>query len=366
MGVIRLLLAISVLAGHNGPVLGLQMISRNDAVEFFFIISGFYMSLILRGKYNALKRGTYLFYENRFLRLYPTYLACALLSWGLFFGEYALMHRTPVNNWMGLYQTMGWWKAPFIFSNWTMVGQDIPLLLHYSPTHGFSWFAQPILGRIADGSNSCLPILTIQQAWSLGSEIWFYLMAPWILRRHWLLLLIPLALSLSIKFGLEHLCKYQTYFFFPAQCSFFIGGALLHRFYEKFQKYSLLPKGGFYLWLLIVGEIVTMGWFGLGWVKYVFYTTFLLSLPAIFAFSKKSIVDRHIGNLSYSFYLLHWTVLYALAAGLKIHSSNIAMLVTIVGSIAIYLIIERPIDGYRQDLVSKDASLRKPSPASPT
>ena len=108
------------------------MIPGTEAVEIFFIISGFYMGLILRGKYEQRAHSTRLFYQNRFLRLYPTYLVCVLLTWGLFFGEYALMHRVPANFWLEPYRAMGWWKVPFIFSNWTLLGLDLPTWLHYS------------------------------------------------------------------------------------------------------------------------------------------------------------------------------------------------------------------------------------------
>jgi peptidoglycan/LPS O-acetylase OafA/YrhL len=51
MGILRLLLAVSVIAAHAGPILGTMMVPGNYAVETFFMISGFYMSLILNSKY---------------------------------------------------------------------------------------------------------------------------------------------------------------------------------------------------------------------------------------------------------------------------------------------------------------------------
>ena len=51
MGIIRFLLALAVVAFHSQRILGLRLMGGNEAVEIFFIISGFYMSLILRGKY---------------------------------------------------------------------------------------------------------------------------------------------------------------------------------------------------------------------------------------------------------------------------------------------------------------------------
>ena len=67
MGIIRLLLALAVLLAHveNAPAFLLRFIPGSLAVQCFYIISGFYMALVLNGKYSS-KRD---FYFNRFLRL---------------------------------------------------------------------------------------------------------------------------------------------------------------------------------------------------------------------------------------------------------------------------------------------------------
>src|SRR5258708_29799955 len=71
MGILRLLFAISVVIHHEGSLWGYRLISADMAVRSFFIISGFYMALILREKYPS---GNYrLFITNRFLRIYPLY-----------------------------------------------------------------------------------------------------------------------------------------------------------------------------------------------------------------------------------------------------------------------------------------------------
>ena len=56
------------------------MIWGFDAVKIFFVISGFYMALILNEKY-LLKTDSYkLFITNRILRLYPLYLITFIAS----------------------------------------------------------------------------------------------------------------------------------------------------------------------------------------------------------------------------------------------------------------------------------------------
>jgi peptidoglycan/LPS O-acetylase OafA/YrhL len=78
MGLLRVLLAISVFMAHapqSGLTQGLRGFGGSNAVEIFFIVSGFYIALILDKSYST-KIG---FYKNRILRLYPIYyIICGL------------------------------------------------------------------------------------------------------------------------------------------------------------------------------------------------------------------------------------------------------------------------------------------------
>ena len=82
MGLLRLILALAVVLEHSSQIFGYTLVGGRLAVQAFYIISGFYMSLILNEKYVG--RGSYkLFITNRFLRLYPIYwavLTCTVLS----------------------------------------------------------------------------------------------------------------------------------------------------------------------------------------------------------------------------------------------------------------------------------------------
>ena len=84
MGILRLFLALSVLSGHcessSGapcPVLGSHIwVHGYVAVCGFFIISGFYMAMVLDRKYRA---NIGAFYLNRAARLAPVYWIVLLL-----------------------------------------------------------------------------------------------------------------------------------------------------------------------------------------------------------------------------------------------------------------------------------------------
>ena len=75
MGLIRFLLAFAVLLGHS-PTATFKFIHAGTAVQAFFVVSGFYMALVLDGKYTDTK----LFYSNRLLRLAPAYFAMMAIA----------------------------------------------------------------------------------------------------------------------------------------------------------------------------------------------------------------------------------------------------------------------------------------------
>jgi peptidoglycan/LPS O-acetylase OafA/YrhL len=58
-------------------------------VQAFFIISGFYMTLVLGGKY----ADTRLFYTNRMLRIFPSYLVMLAIAAVIFLRPWRKRHR---------------------------------------------------------------------------------------------------------------------------------------------------------------------------------------------------------------------------------------------------------------------------------
>ncbi len=83
MGLIRILLAVCVFCAHTRPLGNLPWTNGNLAVELFFVISGFYMQLVLSTKYTEHNLGEAWisqFYKARYFRLLPMYWAgCALV-----------------------------------------------------------------------------------------------------------------------------------------------------------------------------------------------------------------------------------------------------------------------------------------------
>jgi len=73
IGILRLFLAFCVIAGHSQmTVFGVLGPNWSVwAVQIFFVISGFYMALILNTSYRTLPVKS--FYFSRAVRIYPTY-----------------------------------------------------------------------------------------------------------------------------------------------------------------------------------------------------------------------------------------------------------------------------------------------------
>ncbi|MFV9848214.1 MAG: hypothetical protein AB8U06_07350 [Rickettsia aeschlimannii] len=78
MGVVRLLFALSVVAAHSTSHPFLKFIGATIAVQSFFMIYGFYMAMIQSNYTSKIK-----FWKSRYLRLYPTYIFCSLVTFFL-------------------------------------------------------------------------------------------------------------------------------------------------------------------------------------------------------------------------------------------------------------------------------------------
>ena len=80
MGMLRFLLAICVMSYHapSHTIFGRGLLSGATAVEGFFIVSGFLITMVLqlRPAYSDLTK----FYISRYLRLWPAYIVVAILS----------------------------------------------------------------------------------------------------------------------------------------------------------------------------------------------------------------------------------------------------------------------------------------------
>ncbi len=239
MGALRLFLAVSVLVAHAGPIFGLNLMFSDVAVKLFFIISGFYMSLVLSGKYEG-KSLRWTFYTNRFLRLYPAYLLAILLTGALFLTADHLPNA-PEKNLLageiikrfsgGRGELDGFSLAALVIPNFFIVGSDVVWLFHHSVSAGWE-FTFGILGH-HPGAIRGGDYLFIQPAWSIGVELWFYALVPTLSRVKTPFIALLAGASLALRLWMDWRHPWITYFFFPAALCFFLFGMLAHRFWAS-------------------------------------------------------------------------------------------------------------------------------------
>lgn len=308
MGLLRLLLAIAVIIYHTGPLWGIQSVGGVVAVESFFMISGFYMALVLNSKYPT---GSYsLFITNRLLRLYPAYWAMVGLTLLVSLVCY-LRLGIPLK--LEPYQqaadhlSLGGWLG-LSFTNLFIVGQDVQMFLVIDPRG--SWhFSRDYL----HSHPFVHQLMFVHQAWSMAIEIMFYMMAPWLLRRSSVVLVLVGIASLAGRLllyrqGLNH--DPWNYRFFPSELVFFVMGALAYRallllapgWLTKLLYYASF---GLLLSFTVLYQFVAAG----PGRQVAYYICVAVALPFAFLHTRTSRWQRRAGELSYPLYVSHILVL---------------------------------------------------------
>jgi peptidoglycan/LPS O-acetylase OafA/YrhL len=294
VGILRIILAVAVIIGHSDSVLGIRFTGGIVAVEVFFIISGFYMAMILDKKY--IGEGSYiLFLSNRFLRLYPMFwivLCLTILSSVI---SYAFFQKwLMLSPYIKYFDIMTIPTLLFqIITNITLFGQDIVMFLGMHQETGGMYFTYDF----STSDPMFWEFLFIPQAWSLGIEVMFYLIAPFIVRKsnHFIMLLIILSFSIRLftYFYLGYINDPWTYRFFPSELVFFLLGTVSYRLYKAKKILEINFMGGrlkhfivisFFLFLLFYQFIYNVRFGHI--INWLFYGFCCISLPFIFELSK--------------------------------------------------------------------------------
>ena len=211
MGILRFLLAFLVVITHySGNLFGIKLMPGYVCVEMFFVISGYYMCFILsENKYLKVRK----FYASRFFRLYPLFLFISLLLLLKIFLFETITGKEVMTGLTFPYSPL-WLKVVSVFSNLSMFGQDLFSLFHINAQHQIQFFhSNDLSGSDQLGYSWGGELRWNGPAWSIGGEIWFYLLVPFIfkLTNRWLLFIV--ILSLLLKLYLEIKVDYSTYFF---------------------------------------------------------------------------------------------------------------------------------------------------------
>jgi peptidoglycan/LPS O-acetylase OafA/YrhL len=194
-------------------------------------------------------------------------------------------------------------------------------------------------------------------AWTLSIELSFYLIAPFLVRRHFLLLALSAFALQAMRYHAYHVgwFSYGTENrFFPFELGLFLYGALLYRANDMLRADLRLQAPIAVACLALA--VVMPTYFRDGY--YQFYGLVGLLLPTLFAFSSRHKWDRWLGDFSYPIYVVHFPVAILLATFVAHWSPTsigtnraypvLALILTLLISIAIDRYLVRPVDVWRQ------------------
>lgn len=285
MGAIRLFLALGVVFAHTLHNVLLHVgltadrgwwlnIIGGRAVIFFYIVSGFLISYALHEKYQPTTAGTLAFFRSRFLRIFPLWwillIACLVIDKPPWPQGHSLEVLVPS----------------------VLFGTDWLIAFWTYPTR--YWGVLPYGAGIG---------------WTLGAELTFYLIAPWVLRSSRTALALTVAsalvrLAVAILLPLDDNGLYVTwgYFFFPAMLVFFMLGYYANMMSRAFplgtmNSIAALALAALFSWLdpFFIGSV---------W-SYLSCLCFATALPGLFAVTKDNRIFNFLGDLTYPLYLTH-------------------------------------------------------------
>lgn len=379
MGSLRLVLALTVFLSHTNSLFGLLLVGPSVAVQSFFLISGFYMALVLNEKYKG-PGSYYLFITNRFLRLLPAYWVVLVL---IVLMIYSLRSFSPEEPWISYNLKMFFpfldikAQASIIFSNVFIIGQDVLRIFGIDPRSGsFVLTTDP-----AKGSALMPPVYAFffnPPAWSIGTELLFYLIAPFLVRgKKALLALLSLSLLLRVvMFYSGYTSKAWQFQFFPTELALFLLGVLSYKLYQA--KKSFFSSGfGLYATVFVIAATVLYQFMpglevqGADMKKWFYYVLLIFLIPGAFSYTSASRADRYLGDLSYPVYVVHYAVLWLwvlvrdrLLDTVDLSVLHLGMLaLTLLLSVALFHLVIKPMERFRQSRVKSAPPL--PAVASP-
>jgi peptidoglycan/LPS O-acetylase OafA/YrhL len=332
MGVLRLILALAVVAGHaKAQFAGFP--GAMPAVDFFFVISGFYMAMVLNEVYTQPSPNS--FYFNRILRLAPVYYLGVIF--GLVVGwadqEYIFHILSPLA------------RLYYVFENIFVFGQDWSYLLCLKTVE------QKCFERAT-------ALVIDRSTWSLAPELCFYLIAPFVVRSAGRLMAL-LAISAVMTF-LVTLAEFPiaagnflrpitlvgaTYYFLPSTMIYFSLGALsYHAARSQIDKKTYAFLAAVFCLLINVDTLQVP--IGQAFV-------FAAAVPVLFSLTRDLAIDRFIGEISYPVYILHmplWAVIKPYVGWSDISVAGLVGIASIMAGALLVVLVERPISRFRHRL----------------
>lgn len=272
MGAYRLLLAVLVAVSHMGKLF-MGFNPGVVAVISFLLISGFVMTSLIERNYKAPEK-VGRFYLDRALRLYPQFLFYFVASCTVI---YFLLPGTP--QW-----------AELTFRNIAANLAIVPLGFYMFGASG-TWIVPP--------------------AWSLGLEMCFYLVIPFLLiyRARGVAFALSVAVFIPACLGFIN-TDYYGYRLLPGVLFIFLCGSYLY----KPQAKGLIIAAGTAVAAALIFVAIMAGWIERRPSNAEVAAGIALGIPAVYVLTKLKFhrIDEFLGNISYGVFLNHFVVIYFL------------------------------------------------------
>jgi peptidoglycan/LPS O-acetylase OafA/YrhL len=349
VGVLRLFLALSVLDGYYQFFPSRIWLHGYVAVFAFFIISGFYMAMVLHEKYQG-PGGVRLFYENRALRILPMWwLVIFLTTAGNAAGLLtAVENGNLVPNVFQASMQDSWQdKAVGLLTNITLV-----------PSAAYVMYAA-LCGT--DPGPWIVKHMFAGHMYTVALELLFYAIAPALMLLRGWRLAGAFAAALAVHFAPHFMglpSRPYQYDVFPMVLALFLCGWIAFALYVRLRNVAYPRRLG-WLGLVAVGVYCyacrePMTWDMTNRVEpWGLYVMLIGVVPLLFLASAKSGVDRFIGDLSYPVYAIQfmviaWAEKTRFADTATRHWAAFGVIMAV--AVAITLFFERPIDRFRHAL----------------
>ncbi|OGB33305.1 MAG: hypothetical protein A3F78_16555 [Burkholderiales bacterium RIFCSPLOWO2_12_FULL_61_40] len=350
MGLLRLLLAIGVVAAHAGSIGGLTLTAGSVSVQAFFIISGFYMAMVLTEKYVG-SSAISTFFTNRALRLLPVY--------------WIVLGLTVLASVLGAGKVFDWEQV----SRLDIAAVSVMTMVNLALV-GMDWimfFAVDVVGALYptyDFASQILPahrFLLVPQAWSISMEIIFYLLAPLLIMLKWYWAVALVAATMFGRFWIYFVIGWShdpwSYRFLPFEIGMFLLGMLSYKFsvWLHVSVRVKIPVAGTLtvLLLLITALYQFIPHLPLGLKTYGYLLFVAIIIPFAFHCTKNLTVDRWLGELSYPLYVVHILVL-RISGNV---SPEVVLAISLVVSVFLYHFVDKPIDRIRAIRAARTKSL---------